>query len=85
MQREKEQIISKEDEMRSMKELYENNEDFKGYVDRCCAKNGFHKTATLEEVLSRAVTREVADMYRNYKNNSEKKTCSTFTPQGECL
>lgn len=65
-------------------ELYETNEDFKLYVDKCHANNGYHKIATLEEVLSRALTREVANMYSENVNRLDKNINSTFNPQGEC-
>ena len=68
-----------------LKELYENNADFKRYVDRCCANDGHHKTTTLENVLSRALTHEVAKMYQENVAKPANNTQSTFTPQGECV
>ncbi len=50
----------------NLKELYNKNADFKRYVDRCCANDGYHKTATLEAVLSRKLTCEVAKMYQSF-------------------
>ncbi|MCX4351743.1 MAG: hypothetical protein OSJ60_08900 [Lachnospiraceae bacterium] len=68
-----------------LKALYDNNADFKRYVDKCCANDGYHKTATLETVLSRAITREVAKMYQTNTEKPVRNTQSTFTPQGECV
>ncbi len=70
---------------KDLMELYENNEDFKLYVDKCCANDGYHKTASLEEVLDREITREVAKMYSNNPNRLDKNIRSTFMPQGECI
>lgn len=43
-----------------MKEYYNTNDDFKGYVDRYCMK---HK-CTIEEALKHKV---VTDVYEHYK------------------
>ncbi|MCM1179969.1 MAG: hypothetical protein NC347_06915 [Clostridium sp.] len=68
-----------------LKMLYDNSADFKQYVDKCCANEGYHKTATLETVLSRAITHEVAEMYRSNTEKPARNARSTFTPQGECV
>lgn len=68
-----------------LKELYDNNADFKRYVDRCCANEGNYKTVPLENVLSRALTCEVAKMYQSNTAKPESNKQSTFTPLGECV
>lgn len=68
-----------------LKALYDSNADFKRYVDKCCTNEGYHKTATLETVLGRAITREVAKMYQGNTEKPDRNMKSTFTPQGECV
>lgn len=65
-----------------LKELYENNEDFRRYVDRCAANCGEGRSAPVEEILGHALTRIVASYYENYRGGNEN---STYTPQGECV
>ena len=43
-----------------MREFYENNEDFKGYVDRYAAQ----RKITVDEALAHASVREAYDYYR---------------------
>ncbi len=69
----------------NLKELYNKNADFKRYVDRCCANDGYHKTATLEAVLSRKLTCEVAKMYQSDTVKPASNVQSIYTPQGECV
>lgn len=49
----------------SLKELYENNADFRGYVDRYIR----NKDVSLEEVLSYKQTQLVAEMYKDSEQN----------------
>ncbi len=67
-----------------MKELYESNANFRRYVDRCRTSGGYHTVKTLECVLSMAITREVAEMYRENQEGKTSGMQSTFTPIGEC-
>ncbi|MBO5921941.1 MAG: hypothetical protein J6Q48_06090 [Bacteroidaceae bacterium] len=51
-----------------MEELYKTNKDFRDYVDRYMS----NKDVTLEEVLSYAVTKLVAQMYvKGGANNAD--------------
>lgn len=67
-----------------LKELYDKNEDFKLYVDKCCANDGYHKTSTKEEILNTAITKEVVNMYSDNINKLGKNIKSIFNPHGEC-
>lgn len=50
-----------------MKQLYSTNDDFKTYVDKYCET----RKVTLEEALTHATVKEVADYYRG-KSNAAK-------------
>lgn len=69
----------------NMKQLYESNANFKRYVDRCRTSGGYHTNRSLDDTLSLAITREVAEMYRENAENGNDSVQSTFTPIGECV
>lgn len=72
-------------EIRELMELYENNQDFREYVDKCRRNYSEGTSATLNHVLGCAVTRKVAAMYREYGQNRREAARSTHTPMGECV
>ena len=52
-----------------MREFYENNKDFKEYVDRYAAQ----RKITVDEALTHAMVREAYDYYRaEDKNNANR-------------
>lgn len=63
-----------------MKQFYEENTDFKRYVDRVAKQYGY----TVDEVLQLALTKEV---FKEYKSNGTSGGCAgaTYTPIGECV
>lgn len=65
-----------------LKELYQGNERFRIYVDRCATTYG----VTTEEILSHALTREVAQSYLlGGDEEPEHMAASTYTLIGECV
>lgn len=69
-----------------MKELYENNRNFRAYVDAVSKNPGteyVYRPVTVEEVLGWAITRCVGEMYR--ETEKDAGTASTYMPVGECV
>lgn len=52
-----------------MREFYENNEDFRGYVDRYANKHNL----TVDEALTHSLVREAYEYYRGELKNKRKK------------
>lgn len=67
--------------MIDLRELYQSNERFRGYVDRCATT---YRVAA-EEILSHALTREVAQSYLAEDEEPEHTVASVYTPIGECV
>ena len=64
---------------KNLKHFYQNNNRFRGYVDRYAASDG----VTAEEILSRALTREVDRYYLDEEPGHT--VASTYAPMGECI
>ncbi len=47
-----------------MKDLYNRNSEFRGYVDRYCKKYMEGKSITIEQALEHKIVRDVAEQYR---------------------
>ena len=70
--------------MNKLRDFYQSSERFRGHVDRCAASDG----VTADEILSRALTREVAKYYQ--KTDAEEAGRipagkSTYASMGECV
>lgn len=69
-----------------MKEFFENNRNFRDYVDAVAQNPGTEHACgpvTVDEVLSWAITRCVGEMYR--ETEMDAGTASTYMPVGECV
>ena len=58
--------------MNDYKELYENNADFRGFVDKAMNDHGW----SLEDALNCKTLQDVGDYYR--KKTAEQKTTTTL-------
>lgn len=65
--------------IKDLKKLYEKEDRFRRYVDRTAANYGL----TMNEVLSQALTREVAKSYMDERPGSA--LASGYMPMGECV
>lgn len=68
----------------NLNDFYQNSERFRDYVDRC-VRNG---RVTVAEILSRALTREVAKYYLEDEAEEAGRipaSNSTYAPMGECV
>lgn len=65
----------------SIKDLYDNNADFKRYVDE--SMRVVYKDRQLEDVLELAITKEVAKQYASAIPGDSSK--STYNPVCECV
>lgn len=65
-----------------MKQFYEQNADFKRYVDE--SRRIKHADMTIDEFLDLAITKEVAKMYMSNTAVPEVQK-STYNPVGECV
>lgn len=65
--------------IKDLKKLYEKEDRFRRYVDRTAANYGL----TMNEVLSQALTREVARSYMD--EGSGSALASGYMPMGECV
>lgn len=76
----KHNAISKRRKARNdkMRDFYQSSERFRGYVDRYAASDG----VTVDVILSRALTREVARYYLDEEPG--RTVASTYAPMGEC-
>ena len=63
---------------KDLKHFYQSNNRFRGYVDRCAAND----CVVADEILSRALTREVARYYLDEEPG--RTVASTYAPMGEC-
>lgn len=67
-----------------LNDLDQSGERLRGYVDRCAAED----KVTAEEILSRALTREVAKSYKQTDAEEAGRIpagSSTYAPMGECV
>lgn len=72
-------LISSKRENNKLRDFYQSSDRFRGYVDRCAASDG----VTAEEILSRALTREVSRSYMDERPGSV--LASGYMPMGECV
>lgn len=63
-----------------MMERYQNDKNFREYVDRFCATYN----RTVEDVLQLALVREVVEYYRDVESGRISVVKSTYEPMGEC-
>lgn len=63
-----------------MQTRYENDKNFREYVDRFCATYN----RTVEDVLQLALVREVAEYYQDVESGRISVGKSSYTPMGEC-
>lgn len=69
---------------KKMRYYYNRSPRFRDYVDRCVRND----RVTTEEVLRRALVREVAKYYKDQdamETGRHPKNSSTYTPMGECV
>lgn len=67
-------------------ELYENNRNFRDYVDAVAKNPGADhgcRPVKVDEVLSWAITRCVGELYR--ETEKDAGAASTYMPVGECV
>lgn len=65
-----------------LKKLYNENKDFREYVDRYSAHREMGKPISVEEALTHLIVRNVAEEYSNGAKQSRKDTCNTSSENG---
>lgn len=63
-----------------MMERYQNDKNFREYIDRFCATYN----RAVEDALQLALVREVAEYYRDVESGRLSAGKSTYAPMGEC-
>lgn len=65
-----------------LKKLYNENTDFKQYVDKYSAHHEMGKPISVEEALTHLIVKNVAEEYVNGAKQSKKDTCNTTSENG---
>ena len=76
--------LKKRSQDRQMLNLYNSNDDFRAYVDRCCGAD----KRPIEDVLSLALVREAGKYYQEAEAEKAGRSPvakSAYMPMGECV
>ena len=65
-----------------IKKLYNENADFKAYVDKYSAHYEMGKSISVEEALTHLIVKNVADEYVNGTKQNKKDTCNISSENG---